>query len=124
MSTKGGHFWCPRAVGWITSGFKVMPGSRGESCTTPATDERRHPSRQVCPRRAGGAQRDQCCHQVPTAALTCQTCRGRGGSRAPYRKPQITCQPQAARNRTELVEIGPKTVKTPAVSQPNLVGCG
>ena len=26
---------------------------------------------------------------------------------------------QAARNRTELVEIGPKTVKTPAVSQPN-----
>ena len=27
---------------------------------------------------------------------------------------------QVARNRTELVEIGPKTVKTPAVSQPNL----
>jgi hypothetical protein len=31
---------------------------------------------------------------------------------------------QAARNRTELVEIGTKTVKTPAVSQPNLAGYG
>ena len=34
------------------------------------------------------------------------------------------CFGQAARNGSELVEIGPKTVKTPAVSQPNLAGCG
>src|ERR1039458_3116268 len=46
---------------------------------------------------------------------------GRGGWRTISADNVAT---QAARNRTELVEIGPKTVKTPAVSQPNLAGCG